>query len=144
MKCRIYDERQLLNQQLLAQLTESPAAIGFVDCLWQKPEYITPHSRANIVHAERHQKPPQEPTMHLLPVKEEEQAAFVHPDPAQDQLPALIDKLEQNLARELRHISEQDYVVLTKMLKPVQVSLNPAASQLPCLTVATVPISTSY
>ena len=122
--CRIYDERQQLNQQLLAQLTDNAAAVDFVDCLAQKQEYVTPHSRANIVHAERHQEAPEDPVLHLLPVKAEEQAAHVHTDAAQDQLPTLIDKLEKNLARELRHVSEQDYITLTKMLKPVQVSVS--------------------
>ena len=90
--------------------------------LWQKQEYITPHSRANIVHAERHQQRPEDAVTQRQPIKTEAQSSDVQMEAAQEQLPVLVDKLEQNLAKELRHISEQDYVTLTKMLKPVQVS----------------------
>ena len=114
----MYDERQQLNQQILAQLTSNAAAMESTDRLWQKQEYITPHSRANIVHADKHQQPP----THTIPIKQEEQAAVATDTPQQD-LSALITKLEQNLERELRHISEQDYITVAKTLKPVQVHL---------------------
>lgn len=113
----VYDERQQLNQQILAQLTSNAAALESTDRLWQKQEYITPHSRANIVHADKHQQPP----THTIPIKQEEQAAVAMDTPQQD-LSALITKLEQNLERELRHISEQDYITVAKTLKPVQAS----------------------
>lgn len=87
----------------------------------QKQEYITPHSRANIVHAEKHQQPAQRPVACPAPIKTEEHIIDTDMDSTHDQLPVLLNQLEQNLARELRHISEQDYVTLTKLLKPVQV-----------------------
>lgn len=40
----------------------------------------------------------------------------------QQQLPALLARLEGNLAKELCHISEQDHLTMTQLLKPVQVS----------------------
>lgn len=117
----MYSERQQLNLQILGQLTDNSAAMEPVECLLQKQEYVTPHSRANIVHAEKHQQPPQKPVTCPAPIKAEEQVNDVDMESTQNQLPVLLAKLEQNLARELRHISEQDYVTLTKMLKPVQV-----------------------
>ena len=119
---RVYDERQQLNQQILAQLTNNAAAMESTDRLWQKQEYITPHSRANIVHADKHQQPPTQPVGHTIPIKQEDQAAVAMETPQED-LSALIIKLEQILERELRHISEQDYITVTKTLKPVQVHL---------------------
>jgi hypothetical protein len=119
---RVYDERQQLNQQILAQFTDNAAAMESTDRLWQKQEYITPHSRANIVHADKHQQPPRQPVGHAIPIKQEDQAAVAMETPQED-LSALIIKLEQNLERELRHISEQDYITVTKTLKPVQVHL---------------------
>jgi len=118
----VYDERQQLNQQILAQLTNNAAAMESTDRLWQKQEYITPHSRANIVHADKHQQPPTQPVGHTIPIKQEDQAAVAMDTPQQD-LSALITKLEQNLEKELRHISEQDYITVAKTLKPVQVHL---------------------
>ena len=118
--CRVYSERQELNQQILGQLTDT-AAMNTVECLMQKQEYVTPHSRANIVHAEKHQQPAQSPIACPAPIKTEEHIIATDMDSAHDQLPVLLAQLEQNLARELRHISEQDYVTLTKLLKPVQV-----------------------
>ncbi len=118
----MYDERQQLNQQILAQLTNNAAAMESTDRLWQKQEYITPHSRANIVHADKHQQPPTQPVGHTIPIKQEDQAAVAMDTPQQD-LSALITKLEQNLEKELRHISEQDYITVAKTLKPVQVHL---------------------
>lgn len=117
----MYSERQQLNLQILGQLTDNSAAMEPVECLLQKQEYVTPHSRANIVHAEKHQQPPEKPVTCPAPVKAEEHITDIGMESTQDQLPVLLAKLEQNLARELRHISEQDYVTLTKMLKPVQV-----------------------
>lgn len=121
LACRVYNERQQLNQQIVTQLTGNAAAMEPKECLIQKQEYITPHSRANIVHAERHQQPPQEPVACLVPVKTEEQATDTYMESTYDHLPLLLAKLEHNLAEELRHISKQDYVTLTKMLKPLQV-----------------------
>ena len=118
--CRVYSERQRLNQQILGQLTDT-AAMEPVECLMEKQEYITPHSRANIVHAEKHQQPAQKPVACPAPIKIQERIMDMHMDSNHDQLPVLLAQLEQNLARELRHISEQDYVTLTKLLKPVQV-----------------------
>jgi len=120
---RVYDERQQLNQQILAQLTSNAAAMESTDRLWQKQEYITPHSRANIVHADKHQQPPRQPVGHATPIKQEEQAAVAMDVSPQQDLSALIAKLEQNLEKELRHISEQDYITVAKTLKPVQVHL---------------------
>lgn len=123
LACRVYIERQQLNQRILGQLTDNAAAMEPVDCLMQKQEYITPHSRANIVHAEKHQRPPQEPVTCPALIKTEEQATDADMALTHDQLPVLLAKLEHNLARELCHISEQDYVTLTQMLKPVQVCM---------------------
>ena len=120
---RVYDERQQLNQQILAQFTSNAAAMESTDRLWQKQEYITPHSRANIVHADKHQQPPSQPVGHATPIKQEEQAAVATNVSPQQDLSALIAKLEQNLEKELRHISEQDYITVAKTLKPVQVHL---------------------
>lgn len=119
---RVYDERQQLNQQILAQLTNNAASMESTDRLWQRQEYITPHSRANIVHADKHQQPPAQPVEHAVCIKQEDQAAVATDMPQQD-LSALITKLEQNLEKELRHISEQDYITVAKTLKPVQVHL---------------------
>ncbi|DBB11695.1 TPA: hypothetical protein ACH3X3_007076 [Trebouxia sp. C0006] len=118
----VYDERQQLNQQILAQFTSNAAAMESTDRLWQKQEYITPHSRANIVHADKHQQPPSQPVGHATPIKQEEQAAVATDVSPQQDLSALIAKLEQNLEKELRHISEQDYITVAKTLKPVQAS----------------------
>ena len=120
LTCRVYSERQQLNQQILGQLTGT-AAMEPVECLMQKQEYITPHSRANIVHAEKHQQPSQKPIACPAPIKTEEHMINMGVDSTHDPLPVLLAQLEQNLAKELRHISEQDYVTLTKLLKPVQV-----------------------
>ena len=89
--------------------------------LWQKQEYNTPHARANIVHADKHQQPPRQPLGQAVSIKQEEQAAGGLQAP-QEGLPALVAKLEQNLEGELRHISEQDYVTVAKTLKVVQVA----------------------
>lgn len=127
----MYNERQQLNQQIVAQLTGNAAAMEPLESLSLKQQYITPHSRANIVHAERHQQPPQEPVACAVLVKTEHQATDTEAtdldtdmESRHDQLPVLLAKLEHNLEMELRHVSEQDYVTLTKMLKPVQVCID--------------------
>lgn len=112
----VYDERQQLNRRILSQLTNSAAAAEPVDSLWQQQEYITPHARANIVHADKHQQPPQQ----AAAIKLEPQGKNSSMDTPQEDLSVLVSKLEQNLERELRHISEQDHVTISKMLKPVQ------------------------
>ena len=121
--CRVYSERQQLNQQILGQLTNNFAAMEPAECLMQKQEYVTPQSRANIVHAEKHQQPALDMVACPAPVKTEEHitGADWGTDSTRDQLPVLLAQLEENLAKELRHISEQDFVTLTKLLKPVQV-----------------------
>ena len=119
--CRVYSERQQLNQQILGQLTDNFAAMEPMECLMHKQEYVTPHSRANIVHAEKHQQPAQETIACPAPIKTEDHIVDMDMTSNHDQLPVLLAQLEQNLARELCHISEQDYVTLTKLLKPVQV-----------------------
>lgn len=95
-----------------------------LESLSLKQQYITPHSRANIVHADRHQQPPQELVACPVRVKTEHQATDTDMASTHGQLPDLLAKLEHNLEEELRHISEQDYVTLTKMLKPVQVCID--------------------
>ncbi|KAL3160748.1 hypothetical protein ABBQ32_010657 [Trebouxia sp. C0010 RCD-2024] len=117
---RVYNERQQLNQQIIAQLTGNAAVMEPLESLSLKQQYITPHSRANIVHADRHQQPPQELVACPVRVKTEHQATDTDMASTHGQLPDLLAKLEHNLEEELRHISEQDYVTLTKMLKPVQ------------------------
>ena len=100
-------------------MTNNEACMEATNSLWQKQEYITPHSRANIVHPERHQQVAVQPMTKLAPIKKEEPDDTKSAASAQE-LPALIQKLEQNLERELRHISEQDFVTVMKLLKPVQ------------------------
>lgn len=118
--CSIYNERQLLNQHILAAMTSNAAYIGMKDTLWPKQEYVTPHSRANIVHPERHQQASMQPMAQPAPVKVKEEDVDVRQQPVED-LPVLIQRLEDNLEKELRHISEQDYVTVMKLLKPLQV-----------------------
>ena len=137
--CRVYNERQQLNQQIVAQLTGNAAAMKPLEVLSLKQEYITPHSRANIVHAEKHQQLPHEPVACPVLVKTEYQATDTDMQSVPDQLPALLAKLEHNLEQELRHISEQDYVTLTKMLKPVQVCLDGSVLHKFCLELALSP-----
>ena len=123
--CSLYDERQRLNNDILRLLTDNAAAMEAVDTLWQQQHYNTPHSRANIVYADKQlQAPADRPgSLKLVNIKQEastdKQSNTGHA--VQQSLPALLEKLEANLARELCHISEQDHVTMTHLLKPVQV-----------------------
>lgn len=123
--CSLYAERQQLNNAILALLTDNAAAMESVDTLWQRQQYPTPHARANIVYADQQLQPPSErpKSIKLEDVKQEpatKQAG--NAQTGQQMLPALLGKLEGNLAKELCHISEQDHVTMTQLLKPVQVS----------------------
>ena len=122
--CSVYNERQLLNQKILAAMTNNAVHMEPTDTLWQKQDYITPHSRANIVHPERHQQPATQPMARSAQIKVEDSDTDMI-GPTED-LSVLIHKLEQNLQRELVHISEQDFVTVMKLLKPVQVGTKDA------------------
>ena len=58
--CSIYDERQQLNNEVLSLLTNNTAAMEKTDDLWRQQPYVTPHSRANIVYADKQLQPPTE------------------------------------------------------------------------------------
>ena len=122
----LYDERQQLNNQILGHLTDNTAGMEPGDTLWQKQHYITPHSRANIVYADQQLQPPSErigstKTVSLKPEPATSEQTSSS-DTVQQTLPALLEKLEANLAKELCHISEQDHLTMTQLLKPVQVN----------------------
>ena len=121
----LYDERQRLNNEILGHLTDNTAGMEPADTLWQKQHHITPHSRANIVYADQQLQPPSERpgSTNTVILKQEPVTSgqTSSGQAAQHTLPALLGKLEANLAKELCHISEQDHLTMTQLLKPVQV-----------------------
>lgn len=122
--CSLYAQRQQLNDAILADLTDNAAAMEPVDTLWQHQNYSTPHARANIVYADQQLQPPSDRpgSVKLVDVKQEPAAKqSSHKQSNQESLQLLLAKLEDNLAKELCHISEQDHLTMTQLLKPVQV-----------------------